>query len=215
MNSNEENIDFVAFAKDVVSEFRESVEREGTSQYVNIPLFVAITENEGIRTSSRPHVLTNATECIVILAYNAKAITNYYMWYAIMHIDANGDVHKGYQKDGWTIGIESFGQLSNQRIFIRKISSTKTPFSLGRGIDSNPWDEPMHEIWPIFCMMTKCKTEREIELLVENFDLRKELKELDSKNKEEELTIRILEKEREQYMSLLDAIKNMVNLNNS
>ena len=109
---------FVALAEAEVEKFKSSFNDSQDSNYVDIPLFVAIHEDDDIELSSNPQILKNAVECIIILAYDKIEISNYYDWYKILYIDKEGIVHNGFEKDGWSLTCSFSGSYKMKIMFL-------------------------------------------------------------------------------------------------
>ena len=107
----EKKVNFVALAEAEVVKFKSNFNDSQDSNYVDIPLFVAIHGDDDIEMSANPQILKNAVECIIILAYDKLEISNYYDWYKILYIDKKGDVHNGFEKDGWGLTCSYSGEL--------------------------------------------------------------------------------------------------------
>ena len=74
-----------------------------------------------------------------------------------------------------------------------------------------PWEDNMAKIWKLYSMTKKMETDKEIELTARLFRSDEKILEMERKIASHELTNHLLEQERDQYKSLLDEIKEMVN----
>lgn len=221
----EKEIDFIEIARTVVKEFKDGYDSENhdSLRYVDIQLYVSILEDGNIRTSSKDEVLWNAKECFIILTYEALAISNFYRWYVIKHIDEYGNVHEGFQDREWSIEISFRGSFSNQVMSLyyqRHWIKDDTPLSpieekqefyfVRAGQWKCPWDEPFNRLWQVYKIMRECKSNEERALIAENIELKEEVNFLEEKNNGMKFVNERLTKEKKMYKSLLDEIKKLV-----
>lgn len=201
-------IDLVKIAKDVVLEFKAEYDKKTNCEFVGYQLYASILENGDIQTSTRPNVLNEGKECFIIMTHSDLAVTNYYRWYVIKHIDSNGNVHDGYYSNGWHIEISSWGSFSNQVLSLNK--EGKCMFSETQGPWENPWEEPVHKLWERFLIFKDCKSIDEIEYIAENFELKEKIIELDSKISALDFAKKRIEIQMKKYESLLDEISKLI-----
>lgn len=69
----------------------------------------------------------------------------------------------------------------------------------------------MAKVWKLYSMTKKMETDKEIELTARLFRSDEKILEMERKIASHEFTNLLLEQERDQYKSLLDEIKEMVN----
>lgn len=207
-----DDINFVNIAKEVVLEFKAEYDGKQNCDFVDYQLYISLLENGSIQTSTRPNVLNKGKECIIILTHSDLAVTNYYRWYVIKHIDENGNVHNGYNSNGWHIEISPWGQYSNQVISLSK--DNQNLFSEHQGPWENPWDEPFHRLWDFFLLVNKCSSMNEVELIAENYELKEKISKQDEEICGLDFVRKKLEMERNNYRALLKEIKEIIKMNN-
>lgn len=203
-----DKIDFVKLAKEIVLEFKEEYDKKEGCEFFGYQLYVSVLENGNIETSTRPEVLRKGNECIIIMTHRDLAITNYYLWYVIKHIDEKGNVHNGYSVEGWNIKISAYGSYSNQRISLSK--DNEELYDEVQGDWNNPWDVPLHNLWSFYQIVRKCSSKAEIMYVSENYHLKEKINELNDKISGLEFVKKKLEMEKKQYKSLLKEIKELV-----
>lgn len=199
----DEKINFVEIAENIVANFKENIAIPQERTYNNSPLFVSIDEDENIRVSFLPNVLSDAKECMIILVYNQKHTIAFYPHYQLFRIKEDGNVQKGYSKLGWEIMITGRYYTSPSQIILRK-NNTDVFCKLWKG------EESLYELWKVYKVCKDCTTAKEVELIVKNFKLEEELEALKGKNKELELLNKIADTTMEQYENVLEEIKIIV-----
>jgi len=208
----EMDFNFVEIAKEVVSEFKAEYDNKKDCDFVNYQLYVAIMEDGSIQTSTRPNVLNKGEECLIILTHSDLAVSNYYRWYVIKHIDGNGNVHNGYLHNGWHIEITSWGQYSNQILSLSK--DNQNWFSEHQGPWENPWDEPFQRLWNFYKIVKKCSSMEEIQLIADNYELKEKIKKQNEEICGLDFVKKKLEMEREHYRSLFKEMRKMITEDN-
>ena len=203
----EEKVNFIALAEAEVEKFKRSFNDSQDSNYLDIPLFVAIHEDEDIELGPNPQMLENAAECIIILAFNKLRIKKYYDWYNILYIDKKGVVHNGFEKDGWELTYTYSGDLPTKIMFLKYMGedvSFTTKESYQR------WDNHIRKLWDVYRFAKSSETVKEARLMCKNYELlrkvdslQKEIADLKSANK-------LLEKERIQFQSIIGEIQTIV-----
>lgn len=200
------NMDFKKLASLCVQKYKNSLDNE-RERYVDT-LFVAITEKDDVLCSKIPSILEEASKCVLIHQKKQLAVTNWYSWYKVDYIDENGCVTDGNLGQGFELSISSRDTFDNQVM------------SLYHGYHElyacrRPWEDNMAKIWKLYSVTKKMETDKEIELTARLFRSDEKILEMERKIASHELTNHLLEQERDQYKSLLDEIKEMVNSQNT
>ena len=156
-----------------------------------------------IVTSNDMKVLEDAFECILILAFSSLAAKNYYDWYKIIHIDNDGIVHDGFNKDGWAIKYTYSGDYKTKLIYLEfgdtmLYSMTKESYMT--------WEEPFNNVWSVYRYANKSETVNEASLMCKNYKLIQYNERLERKNEELISINKTLETERDQYKGMLEKI---------
>ena len=152
----EKDFSFIEIAKEVVFEFKTKFDNEKDRDFVNYQLYVSILDDGNIQTSTSPNVLKKGKECLIILAYSSLAVTNYYRWYAIKHIDKNGNIHEGFNSDVWSIEINWIGSWANKQIILKK--EGEELYSVGVWSLDNPLEEPFQKLWDFYKIVKNCSS---------------------------------------------------------
>lgn len=203
----EEMANFVALAEAEVEKFKSSFNDSQDSNYVDIPLFVAIHEDDDIELSSNPQILKNAVECIIILAYDKIEISNYYDWYKILYIDKEGIVHNGFEKDGWSLTC-SFSGSYKMKIMFLNYKGNQISFIHKEGYLR--WDDYFKKLWDIYRYAKSSETVKEARLMCENYKLLRKVDSIQKEIDELKSANQLLEKDNTQYKSILDEIHTIV-----
>ena len=164
----EENVNFVELAEAEIEKFKNSFNDSQDSNYVDIPLFVAIHEDDNIELGSDPLILKNAVQCILILAFNKLEIRNYYDWYKILYIDKEGIVHNGFEKDGWNLTYTYSGDYKTKVMFLNFLGG-EVYFTTKESYQG--WDDHIRKLWDIYRYSKSSKTIREARLMCKNYAL--------------------------------------------
>lgn len=202
-----EKVNFVALAETEVEKFKSIFNESQDSKYLDIPLFVAIHEDEDIELGSNPQILENAVECILILAYNKLEVRNYYDWYQILYIDKNGVVHDGFEKDGWELTYTFSGSYKTKIMFL-KYMGEKVAFTNKESYQG--WDDHIRRLWDIYLYAKSSETIKEARLMCNNFKLLRNIDSLQKQIDELKSANQLLEKEKMQYQSILNEIQTIL-----
>ena len=203
----EETVNFVALAEAEVEKFKSSFNDSQNSNYVDIPLFVAIHEDDDIELGSNPQILKNAVECIIILAYDKLEISNYYDWYKILYIDKEGVVHNGFEKDGWSLTC-SFSGSYKMKIMFLNYKEAWISFIHKEGYLR--WDDYFKKLWDKYRYAKSSETVKEALLMCKNYELLQKVDNLQKEIDELKSANQFLEKDNTQYKSILDEIHTIV-----
>lgn len=106
------NIDFVELGKYCQTEYKTSLDGK-ENKYIKT-LFVAIKDDNSVLISTTPHILTNASKCLLIHERSSLAITNWYLWYRVQFINENGEVFVNRIDDEFELSISACGSYDNQ-----------------------------------------------------------------------------------------------------
>lgn len=167
--------------------------------------FISIDSDSNILMSETPEFLkeSDAYQCLMIHRREEKAVTNWYSWYTIQFIDANGCVHTNELDEKFKLYVNYNGCFRNQWLHL----SVE-----GKSIFSCPWPnkDKISIIWTLY---NKCKTvasESEAQLLGELAMMDQTILSLKGDLANAEYLNLLLTKERDLYKSLLEEIKSLV-----
>ena len=198
---------FVAIAEIEVEKFKSSFNDSQDSNYLDIPLFVAIHEDENIEMGANPQILENAYECILILAYNKLEIRNYYDWYKILYIDKDGIIHDGFEKDGWEL-IYTYSGDYKTKIMYLKYKGEDISFTNKESYQG--WDDHIRRLWDIYLFAKSSETAKEARLMYKNYKLLRTIDSLQKDIEELKSAKQLLEKEKMHYKSIINEIQTIV-----
>ena len=203
----EKKVNFVALAEAEVVKFKSSFNDTQDSNYVDIPLFVAIHEDDDIEMGANPQILKNAVECILILAYNKLEVRNYYDWYKILYIDKEGIIHNGFNREGWELTYTFSGSYKTKIVFLKYLGEdvyfiTKESYQ--------GWDDHIKKLWDIYRYAKSSETVKEARLMCKNYELHRKVDSLQKEIDELKSANQLLEKEKIQYHSVLDEIRTII-----
>ena len=198
--------DFKGLASLCVQKYKDSLDNK-RERYIDT-LFVAITEKDDVLCSKIPSILEKASKCILIHQKKQLAVTNWYSWYKVDYIDENECVTDGNLGQGFKLSISWCNTFDNQ--MMRLYHGYHGLYACRR-----PWEDNMAKVWKLYSMTKKMETDKEIELTARLFRSDEKILEMERKIASHELTNQLLKQERDQYKSLLDEIKEMVNSQNT
>jgi cell fate (sporulation/competence/biofilm development) regulator YlbF (YheA/YmcA/DUF963 family) len=202
-----EKVNFVALAEAEVEKFKRSFIDSHDSNYVDIPLFVAIHEDEDIELGANPQILKNAVECILILAYDKLEISNYYDWYEILYIDKEGVVHNGFEKDSWGLTCTFSGSYKMKIMFLN-FKGEWISFTHKEGYLR--WDDYFKKLWDIYRYVKSSETVKEARLMCKNYELLRKVDSLQKEIDELKSTNQLLEKQKMQCQSIINEIQTII-----
>ena len=82
-------------------------------------VFVSIQENNEVKFSKTPHILSNAHQCILIHEWSKLAYTNWYSWHKVEIINEDGCIHDDHLDEDFRLCVASVGSYSNQIMNLR------------------------------------------------------------------------------------------------
>jgi len=198
-----EKIDFVELATFCVNRYKEA--HTGSGERYEGTLYVAILDDNEVRCSTTPHILRNAEQCILIHHKSQIAISNWYSWYFVEYINAEGSVCGGNLENSFMLKIESWGSFSNQVM------------SLSYGNDNlnlywckAPFDKGIKKAWELYSKIKEIKTLSEIKLIADLFMKDEKIFELNNKVEDFTFANHLLKLERDQYKDILKDICDIV-----
>ncbi|MCQ2254883.1 MAG: hypothetical protein MJZ29_05240 [Bacteroidaceae bacterium] len=187
------------------SEFERKTNSNGEHYQYQDSVFVSIDKNNETNVSETPDILNNegVVQCLIIHRYKVKAVTNWYSWYTVEFIDVNGSVHTNELDDRYKLYVNYNGCFRNQRIHLA---------ADGKSIYSCPWPNKSRIpiIWTLYNKCKSAKTTQEAQLLGELAIMDQSIISLTEDLANADYANELLAKERDQYKSLLDEIKELV-----
>lgn len=194
------NIDFVELA--ICCQERYKMLHNSNEDYYLGTLFIAINEDK-VLSSTTPHILNKAEECILIHERRTLAATNYYSWYKVETIDRNGCVSDGNLEEGFRLEISWVNRFANQTLFLK--NNKDTLYS-----SNKEWAHAIVKVWKLYSKLKDVKTERERKLIAELFRKDETILDLENEIENFKYSSLLLEEERNQYKLLLEDIQKLV-----
>ena len=193
------NIDFVELGTYCQTEYRKTL--DSTKDKYRRTLFVAIKDDNSISVSSTPHILLNASKCIMIHERLSLAISNWYSWYVVQFINENGEVLVNRIDNDFELRTVSCGGYDNQWLELR--ADHRTYYSC-----KSPWNEDdIKSIWDLYVKLKQATTKCERNLIASLFEKYKTILEWEKANQNLEHKTQLLENEKIMYKEILDDIK--------
>ncbi|MDD3667637.1 MAG: hypothetical protein PHY75_02660 [Bacteroidales bacterium] len=193
-----EGIKLIEMAKYCQEKYKADFSDSKKSKYVNT-LFAAIYADNSIKCSYTPHILQNATKCILI----HKKLSNWYSWYHVEYIDSDGAVLEGNLGNGYRLSIAACCTYDNQIMSLYKDDYEVTECR-------PPFEDHLQSIWHLYNRCQECSSISEIKLLSRLYNKELDTSILTQKIEDLNLTNKLLEQERDQYKDLLERIKALV-----
>jgi hypothetical protein len=197
---------FKDIAKYCIERYKTSLDEE-SERYVGT-LYVSIDEHDFVDCSTTPHILSQATKCILIHSRRALAVSNWYTWYKVEYIDEEGCVTDGKLGNGYrlcsTYGRNYLDQKLNL-LLDKYVNNTTLICSF-----SAPFEEKMQKVWDLYLRVKKVKSQAELEMIIDLIDKDEQILELEGQIADLKFTNILLEKQKKQYRGLLRQIREMV-----
>lgn len=181
------DIDFIELANYCQNRYKEN-----NNKYINT-LFVSITKEGNVITSTTPHILINAERCI------------------LMHTCSDPHRHKSYEfefinEDGVVNGQfdENFSLAQGSKCINLYYKSISIYSMIGN------YEYNIVKAYQLYSRVKNIKSSEEIFLIAKLFQKDEKILELEKQIENFKFTNYLLEQERNQYKSLLDDIAKMV-----
>ena len=197
---------FKDIAKYCVERYKTSLDEE-SERYVGT-LYVSIDEHDFVDCSTTPHILSQATKCILIHSRRALAVSNWYTWYKVEYIDEEGCVTDGMLGNGFRLHSTYRGSYMDQRLNLlhdKDINETTLIYSVPA-----PFEDKMQKVWNLYLRAKKAQSQASLELMSELIEKDETILELEGEIANLKFTNILLEKQKKQYRGLLRQIREMV-----
>ena len=193
------NIDFVELGTYCQTEYRKTLNHL-TDKYRKT-LFVAIKDDNSISVSATPHILSNASKCIMIHERLSLAISNWYSWYVVQFINENGEVFVNRIDNDFELHTVSCGGYDSQ--WLELCADNRTYYSC-----KAHWKEDdIKSIWELYVKLKQATTKCERNLIASLFEKYKTILEWEKADQNLERKTQLLENEKIMYKEILDDIK--------
>ena len=131
---------FQDIAQFCINRYKESFDPKDENNFYVDTLYVAIDRYKFVTCSTTPHILSEATQCLLIHRRKTLAVTNWYSWYKVEYIDEEGAVTEGILKKGFILDIDACGSFSNQVMELRY--KDKVLYYC-----YTPWEANLQHVW--------------------------------------------------------------------
>ncbi|MGM9797600.1 MAG: hypothetical protein ACI3ZY_08535 [Parabacteroides sp.] len=195
-------IDFVEIGKYCQEEFKK--EHNSERENYRKTLFVSIQDDNRIRVSTIPHILSNASKCLLIHEYSAQAVTNWYSWYKVQFISEEGEVLDERLDEEFELCIYPVAGYNDQRLTLYADESTYYSCQA----PCNKTD--IQSVWNLYVRLKQASTECERNMIASLFQKDQTILELEKANRNFEYKVQLLEEERDLYKGILDDIKDLL-----
>ena len=193
------NIDFVELGTYCQTEYRKTLNHL-TDKYRKT-LFVAIKDDNSISVSATPHILSNASKCIMIHERLSLAISNWYSWYVVQFINENGEVLVNRIDNDFELHTVSCGGYDSQ--WLELCADNRTYYSC-----KAHWKEDdIKSIWELYVKLKQATTKCERNLIASLFEKYKTILEWEKADQNLERKTQLLENEKIMYKEILHDIK--------
>ena len=199
---NDKKIDFVKLATYCQNRYKDSLVSP-KEKYI-MTLFVSIKNDTEIKKSTTPHILENADSCILIHQRSELAYQNWYVWYYVEYINAEGAVFNNNFGDDLTVSVIANGPTDNQCMTISDKKNTYCRIKWG------PKEYPIEKIWYLYCSLRRVSSPSRRMLIANLFEKEEIILQLKEDIQDLHFSNKLLEQERDQYKGLLDEIQNLV-----
>ena len=196
------NTNFVELGTYCQTEYKKNL-HPNNEKYVKT-LFVAIMHDDSILMSTTPHILSNASKCLLIHERLALAVTNWHSWYLVQYINQKGEVLDNRLDDDFILTTIICGSYDNQLLSLVENQHSYCYFRA-------PWTEKtIKSIWNLYVTLKKATTVSERRLIGSLYDKDQSILELEKEKQDLEFQVRLLEQEKNMYKGILNEIKDML-----
>ena len=192
------DINFIELAEYCQNRYKEN-HTSNEAKYIST-LFVAITKDGEIIPSETPHILRNAEKCI--LFHTSSYFNNYdnrwYTEYKFQFINNDGVVSNNPLDDKFELRVN---YLRGTCLYYKENEIFSVP---------KPWENGIVKVWKLYLKIKDLKTYEEIILMTDLYRKDEKILELENQIEGFKFAKYLLEQERNQYKSLLDEIKQII-----
>lgn len=112
---NEQLLEIAEYCKNEVEKDCKRTDRYGYEI-----LYAAIFDDSSIKVSATPHILREASHCLLIHKWMQLAVTQYYDTYRVQHITSDGEVLEGMLDDEYSLSIYASSFNHSARICLKR-----------------------------------------------------------------------------------------------
>lgn len=195
------DINFIELAEYCQRRYKEE-KNSDNEKYIST-LFVAITKEGEIIPSTTPHILKDAELCILL---HRSTYKNNHYWWDSLHfefINSNGVILDRFD-DKFKLVAGPYNVKEN-RLGLSLKYKENSIYSF-----SENWENSIIKVWKLYLMLKDIKTYEEIKLITDLYQKDEKILELENQIEDFKFSNYLLEQERNQYKSLLDEIKQII-----
>ena len=189
---------FKDIAKYCVERYKTSLDEE-SERYVGT-LYVSIDEHDFVDCSTTPHILSNATECILI--HECTSLSEHF--HKVEYINEDGCVTDGNLTAVLSLKIDRICKNNNPSLSLKYDDDV-----LYRVY--KPWADNIPKLWKLYSQLRDKTSEAEIKLIARLYRKDEDILRQKEEIEDFKFTNHLLEQERNQYKELLDEIKEALN----
>lgn len=192
------DINFIELAEYCQNRYKEN-NTSNEAKYIST-LFVAITKEGEIIPSETPHILRNAEKCILFHMSSHKGDYNnsWYTYFKFQFINNDGVVSDNRLDDKFEL---RGNYLRGTCLYYKENEIFSVP---------KPWENGIVKVWELYLKIKDLKTYEEIILMTDLYRKDEKILELENQIEGFKFAKYLLEQERNQYKSLLDEIKQII-----
>lgn len=196
------NIDLFEIASYCQKRHKETLTEHENVTFVQTQFF-GIAEDGQITCSNTPHLLRDARQCILVHERKQLAFSNWYSWFKVEFIDADGSVHDNCFDNDFSLDVNWKGKWSRQVMKLKHKDEIIYSCDL-------PWEDHIPLIWEMYNRVKQAETLSERKLIAELLKKDHTLLQLEKELVDFKFSNQLLEQERDQYKELLDEIKQLI-----
>lgn len=198
------NFEEIAFLS--VQNYRHSLEAEGKT-YLETS-YVSIEEDGNLSFSLTPHVLKNASKCLLIHSRREFAYQKYYTWYSVYYINEEGVVSKGFLENDFILSSDYNKGYNDQCIYLYYpgVNNYRGLYRVG-----TPFEKNLQRLWNYYCRVKDVKNVAEMKLIADIFEKDAMILEKEKEIENFKYENYLLKLEKNQYISILEEVKQLLN----
>lgn len=187
------DVNFIELASYCQNRYKEE-HNSKEDRYVKT-LFIAITKEGKVITSTTPHILGDAEQCILI----HEVCIRRNVWFKVEFINKEGAVYEERLDDKFRLYIK----YNDLIIWLKH--EDKIIYSC-----QAPWEKNIPKVWKLYSRIKDVKSSEEICLIADLYKKDEKILELEKQIENFKFTNYLLEQERNQYKSMLDKLAKMI-----
>jgi len=193
-----DKIDFVELASFCAKQYKDSF--HGYGYCYEHTHFISIADDNEIKCSTTPHILSNATECILI--HECTSLSEHF--HKVEYINEDGCVTDGNLTAVLSLKIDRICKNNNPSLSLKYDDDVLYWVY-------KPWADNIPKLWKLYSQLRDKTSEAEIKLIARLYRKDEDILRQKEEIEDFKFTNHLLEQERNQYKELLDEIKEALN----